>query len=90
MYRINPETAIYANYMEGLSKGFFVPKHYGYKNAGEYLRPRKMRQKEIGMKWDGGNISTSLSIFEVRQENVGLTEDKVYTYLGQQKNRGVE
>lgn len=90
MYRINPETAIYANYMEGLSKGFFVSKHYGYKNAGEYLRPRKMRQKEVGVKWDLGNISTSLSVFEVRQENIGLTEDKVYTYLGQQKNRGVE
>ncbi len=83
----------YGNYIEGLGLGYTAPANA--ENAGEAFTPARTRQGEMGIKVDGGNLASTVSVFEIRQPSVvqkpGSTPGQVvYTEDGEQRNRGVE
>ena len=88
MYTLSPEAKLYANYMEGLGNGYFVPKKYA--NGGAYLPPQLTQQYEVGLKWDTKKFAGSFSVFSLEQENAYADAAKVYGYHGRQKNRGAQ
>lgn len=92
VYKFNPELSIYANYVEGLTKGDIAPSVSGgtlIKNAGEALSPYRSRQTELGIKYDGGNIGGSLSFFTTKKP-FSTVENGYFKAGGQQRNRGIE
>ena len=79
--------ALYANYIQGLSKGDVAPA--AASNAGEVLAPYIAQQFEVGAKVDFGKIATTLSLFQIQKPFAQLV-NTVYTASGQQTNRGLE
>ncbi|WP_371372428.1 TonB-dependent receptor [Sporomusa aerivorans] len=79
--------SLYANYIEALSPGAVVG--VTYDNANEVLSPYKTKQQEIGIKWDKGNFANTLAFFQINMPSY-MTTDNIYSYDGEQKNRGVE
>lgn len=88
-YRLNDQVSVYANYIEGLSQGVTAPATA--ENAGEVFPPYRTRQKEIGLKWDRGDFTHTLSLYDIRMP--GEYTDpvtNVFSFSGEQRNRGVE
>jgi iron complex outermembrane receptor protein len=79
--------SIYANRMEGLSKGDIAPQIAV--NAGQALAPYKTEQIEVGVKVDYGRLITTLSLFQIRRPSP-LLMDNVFSLTGEQRNQGVE
>ena len=79
--------ALYANYVQGLSKGDVAPA--AASNAGETLAPYVAQQFEVGAKVDFGKFATTLSLFQIQKPFAQLV-NTVYTASGQQTNRGLE
>ena len=79
--------SIYANRMEGLSKGDIAPLIAA--NAGQALAPYKTEQLEVGVKVDHGRLITTLSLFQIKRPSPQLT-DNVFSVSGEQRNQGVE
>lgn len=84
--------SLYGNYIEGLIQGDTAP--VGVTNAGQTFPPIKVKQREIGAKYDFGSFGTTLSLFEIQRPS-GLSvanADGTSTYRmnGEQRNRGVE
>ena len=79
--------ALYANYIQGLSKGDVAPA--AASNAGEVLAPYVAQQFEVGAKVDFGKFATTLSLFQIQKPFAQLV-NTVFTASGQQTNRGLE
>jgi len=78
---------VYANYIEGLSKGDIAPATAA--NAGEALAPYVAKQVEAGVKVDFGHIGATASAFQITKPS-GQLAGGVYTAGGEQRNRGLE
>lgn len=79
--------SLYANYIEGLSKGDIAPDTAS--NAGEAFAPYKAKQKEIGAKFEWGRMIGSLSLFEITKPS-GQQTNGLFAVDAEQRNRGVE
>jgi len=92
VFKITPTVSAYANYIEALVKGNVAPGTVNNRpvtNAGEVFAPYQAKQKEIGVKYDGGTLGASAAFF--------TTDQPVYQYSGQsyglygkQRNQGLE
>ncbi|OZI77297.1 TonB-dependent receptor [Bordetella genomosp. 12] len=87
-----PDLSIYGNYIEGLIQGDTAP--MGTTNAGQMFAPVKVKQREIGVKYDFGSVSSTLSLFQIEKPS-GLAMDNgdgtsTYRVGMEQRNRGVE
>ncbi|MDG0803077.1 TonB-dependent receptor [Pectobacterium polaris] len=79
--------SLYANYIEGLSKGDVAPSTAS--NAGQVLSPYKSKQYETGVKVDAlGTIST-LSVFQITKPS-GALINGTFVDANEQRNRGIE
>ncbi|MBN3262439.1 TonB-dependent receptor [Pectobacterium brasiliense] len=79
--------SLYANYIEGLSKGDVAPTTAT--NAGQVLSPYKSKQYEAGAKVDAlGTIST-LSVFQITKPS-GALINGTFVEANEQRNRGIE
>ncbi|HCQ45788.1 MAG TPA: TonB-dependent siderophore receptor, partial [Achromobacter sp.] len=79
--------SLYANYIEGLSKGDVAPATAS--NAGQVFKPYKAKQKEVGVKVELDNAMLTLSAFEITKPSGQLTNG-VYGADSEQRNRGLE
>ncbi len=79
--------SLYANYIEGLSKGDIAPP--AAVNYGEVLAPYKSKQYETGIKYDAGHFMTTVAVFQIEKPSGGL-DNGVFSANGEQRNRGVE
>ncbi|MEH2496039.1 iron complex outermembrane receptor protein [Bradyrhizobium sp. AZCC 1678] len=61
--RPRDNVSLYANYIEGLSRGEVAPQ--GTSNFGEVLAPYIAKQYEAGIKVDFGRVATTFSAFEI-------------------------
>lgn len=88
-YRLADGLSVYGNYIEGLSQGATAPATA--ENAGEVFAPYKTRQKEIGLKWDLGEMTHTFSLYDIRRPS-SYTDPvtNVFSFGGEQRNRGVE
>ncbi len=97
VYQLNEQLSVYANYIEGLTKGDTAGATTTLPdgstapvlNAGASLAPYVAKQTEIGLKYDGGGLGGSLALFETRKP-MGIVEDQVFKDGGEQRNRGIE
>lgn len=84
--------SLYGNYIEGLSVGQQVGA--GYANEGETLAPFKTKQYEMGVKWDMGKLTNTLSLFQItKPSTIDVYQLGNLPYLrtdGRQRNRGLE
>ena len=89
VFKPTQSVSLYANYVEGLTKGPVAPIGTGLDNAGEVFPPYKSKQYEVGVKgeWDG--LGSSVSLFQISRPN-SLTENNRFTLDGEQRNRGLE
>jgi iron complex outermembrane receptor protein len=79
--------SLYANYIEGLSKGDIAPATAT--NAGEMFAPYKAKQKEIGAKVEWGRMVTTLSLFQITKPS-GQQTNGLFAVDAEQRNRGIE
>lgn len=79
--------SLYANYIEGLSKGDVAP--LTASNAGEIFAPYKSKQTEVGVKFDHGSLVTTASLFQIEKPSGQLTGN-VFAVDAEQRNRGLE
>lgn len=79
--------SLYANFIEGLSRGDVAP--VTALNAGEALAPYRTKQYETGVKFDLGHIGTTFSLFEITKPN-GELNAGLYSANGEQRVRGAE
>ncbi|MBU0724684.1 MAG: TonB-dependent receptor [Alphaproteobacteria bacterium] len=79
--------SLYANYIEGLSKGDIAPNTAI--NAGQAMKPYVAEQYEAGVKLDFGKVGTTVSLFQITKP-FGQVEGGVYSSGGEQRNRGIE
>ncbi|HVY07443.1 MAG TPA: TonB-dependent receptor [Burkholderiales bacterium] len=87
VFKITPKVSVYANYVESLTKGQVAP--IGTNNVGQSIEPFKSKQKEVGLKYDGGSIGGTLAVFSTTLP-LAITENSVFSANGEQRNRGIE
>ncbi|ONN66721.1 TonB-dependent receptor [Herbaspirillum sp. VT-16-41] len=92
VFKLMPNLSLYGNYIEGLIQGDTAP--VGTTNAGQMFPPVKVKQREIGAKYDFGSFGTSLSLFEIQRPSGFSVSNadgtSTYQISGEQRNRGVE
>lgn len=79
--------SLYANRIEGLSKGDTAPLNAS--NSGEVFAPYKSKQTEVGVKVEQGGLISTLSAFEITKPSGQLTGN-LYSADAEQRNRGLE
>lgn len=82
--------SLYANYIEGLTQGGMVTDQKAA-NYGEQFAPYVAKQMEAGVKWDLGDFTHTLAVFQI--DKPSMIYDKPsnrYNDDGEQRNRGVE
>ncbi|MBC9208972.1 TonB-dependent receptor [Roseomonas aerophila] len=79
--------ALYANYIQGLSRGDMAPATAS--NAGEVFAPYETEQYEIGVKLELGQLSTTVSAFQISKPSAELAGSR-YVVSGEQRVRGLE
>lgn len=89
LFKATDDLSLYANYIEGLSKGDTAPMTAA--NAGAIFAPYKTKQKEIGLKLDLGSFTHTLALYEItRPGSYTDPATNIYSMGGEQRNRGVE
>ena len=87
-----PAVSLYANYVQGLSKGESVTDTLAT-NYGQTFAPYKTEQKEVGVKWDAGAFTNTLALFEITKPTMvafGTTNNPTYSDGGEKRVRGIE
>ncbi|WP_068588030.1 TonB-dependent siderophore receptor, partial [Pseudomonas sp. BIOMIG1BDMA] len=89
LFKATDDLSLYANYIEGLSKGGMAPLTAA--NAGAIFAPYKTKQKEVGLKLDLGSFTHTLALYEItRPGSYTDPATNIYSMGGEQRNRGVE
>jgi iron complex outermembrane receptor protein len=85
--RPRDNVSLYANYIEGLSKGDIAPD--GTSNVGEVLAPYVAKQYEAGIKVDFGRVATTFSAFQITKPS-GETLAGRFSATAEKQVRGLE
>lgn len=92
VFKATPQWSVYGNYIEGLVAGDTAPATSGgvaVSNAGEQLSPYVSKQKEIGVKFDGGRLGGSVAVFSTTKPR-SLMVGSRFTSEGEDRHQGVE
>jgi iron complex outermembrane receptor protein len=87
-YKLQHQVSLYANYIEGLTKGETAPGTAI--NAGQSLSPYTSKQKEIGVKYDGGSIGAGIALFAIDKPFGMVNDSNTFVAGGEQRNQGIE
>ncbi|NUS68096.1 MAG: TonB-dependent siderophore receptor [Ensifer adhaerens] len=87
LFNVSDSLSVYANYVEALTEGPSAPSTAV--NSNQIFPPVVSKQKEIGLKYDLGEVMLGAALFEIRHPN-GLTTGGVFAVDGLQVNRGLE
>jgi iron complex outermembrane receptor protein len=93
VYKLAPSVSLYANYVEGLSQGETAPTTSGgvaVLNAGTQLAPYVSKQKEVGVKYDGGRIGGSIAVFSTEKPRTLVNSAGLYVAEGKDRHQGIE
>lgn len=88
VYKPVKGVSVYANYSEALQQGP-VAAGTDIVNQGEVFAPFVSRQKEIGVKYDGGKFGGTAAVFTTSQPSAYVQERR-FGVFGEQRNRGLE
>ena len=92
VYKPSKNVSLYANYIEALQQGGSAATNAQgtpLDNPNQPLEPYVSRQKEVGVKVDGGKLGGSIALFTTGQPLTGIVGNRFVT-AGEQRNRGVE
>ncbi|MNM17468.1 Ferrichrome receptor FcuA precursor [compost metagenome] len=96
VYKASKNVSLYANYIEALVKGPVASGTYfdgkdqvAVSNLGEVFAPYKSKQKEIGVKYDGGKLGMSAALFSTAKPLPAIVGSRA-TLSGEQRNQGLE
>jgi len=79
----------YASYAQGLERGGVAP--FNAANAGEWMKPVKSRQVELGAKAEvGTGLAIGAALFEIDKGLEYVDSRNVYVQDGRQRHRGIE
>ncbi|MBW8466360.1 MAG: TonB-dependent receptor [Acidovorax sp.] len=82
--KLDKSLSVYANYVEGLSQGQTAPSTAA--NRGEMLAPYVSKQKEVGVKWDGGRVA----LFSTTKPRAYVGSDNLFGSSGKDRHQGIE
>ncbi|MBG6082211.1 TonB-dependent siderophore receptor [Rubrivivax gelatinosus] len=97
-YQLTSATMVYASWGRGVESAV-VPNRPRYANAGQALPALKSRQREIGLKYAGREVESSLAMFQIERPrtgelNAGCADDVPDScrqgVVGEQRHRGIE
>jgi iron complex outermembrane receptor protein len=88
LYKLDKSLSVYANYAEGLSQGETAPSTAA--NRGTMLAPYVSKQKEIGVKYDGGRVGGSLALFSTDKPRSVVDAAGIFGASGKDRHQGVE
>lgn len=86
--RLAPAWSVYGNYIESLAQGGTAPKEAV--NFGQTFKPYVSKQKEVGVKYDGGKLGAGLAFFTTDKPRGYLNSAQVYTQSGKDRHQGLE
>lgn len=84
--------SLYANYVEGLSKGDSVTVAGGYAQN-QTFKPYKTEQKELGVKWNAGTFANTVALFQIAKPaliTTGISPGLVASDDGESSVNGLE
>jgi iron complex outermembrane receptor protein len=89
LYKITPQTSIYASYIEGLESAGSAPATAV--NAYQVLPAAVSKQEEVGLRhrFNNGSLA-SIAAFQIRQPSASTDADGVYALNGVGRYRGIE
>jgi len=92
MYKPTDKLSVYASHSESFAAGSVVGS--GYKNTDAILDPAKTKQNEVGVKYQAGQMTTSLSFFEITKASQKVQPQPVglplLTNGGENTYKGIE
>lgn len=88
MFRVTDAVSVYGNYVEALTEGPTAPA--SATNSGEIFAPVVNTQREIGVKYDGGDFGLSAALFQIEEPSGFTAPGGAYALDGLQVNRGLE
>jgi iron complex outermembrane receptor protein len=89
IYRVRPDTSVYANYIEGLEEGGTAP--INAVNALEVLPPNVSEQFELGMRTEAiKGMLFSIAYFQIDRASAYLNAANRFVADGRAEYRGVE
>lgn len=92
VFKLRNDLSVYANYIEGLAQGDTAPTQSGGQlvlNGGQQLAPYVSKQKEVGLKYDGGRIGATVAVFSTEKPRAYLANG-YYGVQGEDRHQGVE
>ncbi|MCZ2498176.1 TonB-dependent siderophore receptor [Xylophilus sp. Kf1] len=92
VFKLRPDVSLYANYIEQLSPGETAPASSAslpVQNAGQTLAPYVAKQKEIGVKYDGGTLGAGAALFSTDRPRA-FVSNGVYGSQGKDNHQGIE
>lgn len=94
VFKLTPQVSLYGNYIEGLVQGDTAPATSGgiaVANAGEQQAPYVAKQKEVGVKYDGGKLGAGLALFSTdKPRSVFDPASRIFSASGEDRHQGVE
>ncbi|MDA8521332.1 TonB-dependent receptor [Acidovorax sp. NCPPB 4044] len=93
VFKMAPQWSLYGNYIESLSQGQTAPATANgvpVLNSGQQLAPYVSKQKEVGVKYDGGRLRGSLALFSTTKPRAYIDSANVFGTAGQDRHRGIE
>lgn len=93
VFKVTPSVSLYANYIEALVAGDTAPLNANGKpvpNGGQSLQPYVSKQKEIGVKYDGGGLGAGLALFSTDKPRAAYNASNEFTASGKDRHQGVE
>lgn len=93
VFKATKALSAYANYVESLSPGDTAPALSGglpVANAGAILAPYVAKQKELGLKYDGGQLGASAALFSIDKPRALRNGNGFYTAEGKDRHQGLE
>ena len=88
VYKPLKGVSLYANYIEGLQQGP-VASGTDIDNIGEAFAPYTSKQKEVGVKYDGGTLGASAALFTTTLPSAYI-KNHHFGVFGEQRNQGLE
>ena len=88
VFKANKHWSVYGNYIEGLTQGDSAPSTA--QNNGEQLSPYVSKQKEVGLKYDGGHFGAGLALFSTDKPRGVINASGIYTSSGEDEHNGLE
>ncbi len=88
VYRLRRDVSLYANYVEALTQGQAAPSTAA--NFGAVLAPFVSKQKEVGVKYDGGRLGAALALFSTNRPRAFVDANNLFGEAGEDRHRGIE